>query len=77
MCPALFGGLVASTSVVAYQIQVVDLAVGNAAQTGTGAAYLQITCDKQLPGDLVGLPPGLSLNLSCVPTARSLFRRVV
>ena len=36
MCPALFGGLVAYTSVVSYQIRVVNLALGNAAQTGMG-----------------------------------------
>ena len=69
MCPALFGGLVSTTSVVAYQIQVVDLAVGNAGQTGVGPTYQQITCDKDLPPDVVDLPAGLSLSLSCVPAA--------
>ena len=73
MCPALFDGLVAFTSVVAYQIRVVNLALGNAGQTGVGTTYLQVTCDKQLPGDLVDLPAGLSLNLSCVPSRRRIL----
>ena len=73
MCPALFGGLVAATSVVAAQLTVVNLTLGNAGQTGVGPAYSQVTCDKQLPGDLVDLPAGLSLNLSCVLSEESLF----